>query len=111
MSESLFVSISCKACHCVLSMAWLGSRGQFVRMSTLCRFPLSEHICLLDAHVGAPEYVEKNPIYDIQSVTEAAEGDKVDILTNWPREPSILELQHVRQASKCVQKEEIYIVS
>ncbi|RDK39409.1 ATP binding protein [Aspergillus phoenicis ATCC 13157] len=52
------------------------------------RFPLSEHICLLDPNVGAPEYVEKNPIYDIQSVTEAAEGDKVDILTDWPREPS-----------------------
>ncbi|OJJ72488.1 hypothetical protein ASPBRDRAFT_74456 [Aspergillus brasiliensis CBS 101740] len=53
------------------------------------KFPLSEHICLLDPNVRAPDYVEKDPILDIQSVTgKAAQEDKVDVLRNWPREPS-----------------------
>ncbi|GKZ23008.1 hypothetical protein AbraIFM66951_001238 [Aspergillus brasiliensis] len=37
----------------------------------------------------APDYVEKDPILDIQSVTgKAAQEDKVDVLRNWPREQS-----------------------
>ncbi|GKZ32257.1 hypothetical protein AbraIFM66950_001537 [Aspergillus brasiliensis] len=37
----------------------------------------------------APDYVEKDPILDIQSVTgKVSQEDKVDVLRNWPREPS-----------------------
>ncbi|RAK90019.1 DEAD box helicase [Aspergillus costaricaensis CBS 115574] len=56
------------------------------------KFPLSEHICLLDPNVRAPDYVEQDPVLDIQSVAsetaEAAEGHRVDILKDWPREPN-----------------------
>ncbi|PWY96418.1 ATP binding protein [Aspergillus sclerotioniger CBS 115572] len=52
-------------------------------------FPLSEHICLLDFSIKAPDYVKKDPMVDIRcAVGETSEGEKVDIIKGWPQAPS-----------------------
>ncbi|PYI06160.1 ATP binding protein [Aspergillus sclerotiicarbonarius CBS 121057] len=53
------------------------------------KFPLSEHICLLERRVQAPDYVKADPMVDIQSAVDgSSKGDKVDILKDWPQAPS-----------------------
>ncbi|RAK98890.1 putative DEAD box helicase involved in nonsense mediated decay [Aspergillus ibericus CBS 121593] len=53
------------------------------------KFPLSEHICLLDPSIKAPDYVKEDPMVDIQSAVDgSSEGETLDILKDWPLAPS-----------------------
>ncbi|PYH98676.1 DEAD box helicase [Aspergillus ellipticus CBS 707.79] len=60
------------------------------------KFPLSEHICLLNPRVEAPDYVREHPIIDIQSSIDGPnQVGRVDILEGWPCSPTA-ELDHTQ---------------
>ncbi|PWY90834.1 ATP binding protein [Aspergillus heteromorphus CBS 117.55] len=60
------------------------------------QFPLSEHICLLNPNVQAPDYVKEHPIVDIQSAIDGTSQEgKVNILEDWPHLPTA-DLDHTQ---------------
>jgi helicase required for RNAi-mediated heterochromatin assembly 1 len=54
---------------------------------THTRFPLANHICSLDTDIGAPRYIKRDPVLDIQQAIEPEKQDMTNVLEEWPNTP------------------------
>ncbi|KAM5448740.1 putative RNA helicase [Microsporum audouinii] len=55
-------------------------------------FPLSEYICDLKSTIGAPQYLQENPLVKMTSVLPDQQGhQKIDLSKEWPTHPGTLD--------------------
>ncbi|EER41292.1 DEAD box helicase [Histoplasma capsulatum H143] len=67
------------------------SRHTLTALQKMARegFPFSEYLCGLQPNIEPPEYIKLNPFIDMSAIGE--EGEKVDVLNNWPPPPESLD--------------------